>query len=501
MSSEKKDNGHPRASKPGAVSVPADEAARLDERIAEKRASAKKPPSAQLTQLEQDVVTKQRARDSKPGAYPEQLSALEGEVVAKQRAIGGSRNSAFAPGAHAELQSLEDAVTRKTRQSTAASRSQITSLEDAVSSKIRNNGGPQTATPGVRAELSSLEDAVARKTLREAHQQLEAMEADLSAKETVRGGTLGELEAIKNSSKMVDAEVPSMEKKEQYPEQAPKIMDIQVPARDPLMTVDAGVSQQPDVEYGVYGAPGLGLAVAVAVEDEDSDAYIPSAVEYDPDAKPPIYRNRRFRLYAFMAFVVLIVVAVGAAVGVVISKGSSSTVAAGGPTMAPTSYREGLGIRAQLERVVGSDILDDPESPYNKAMQWITYSDPLMLDPTDSTFLQRYLAAYFYYATSVDEPWRSCNPPKEGETDYCSYQKLISVLPSEYQSIDWTRWLSGANECAWAGIFCDDEGQIRAIDLSKYNSGRLVWMTIQRLLTTSTSFQMETLCLVAFPVA
>ena len=60
---------------------------------------------------------------------------------------------------------------------------------------------------------------------------------------------------------------------------------------------DLGVSGGPDLDYE-KNTEGLAVAVPVAGEDDS----IPEAVEYDPDAKPPLYRNRRFRLYSLLAF-------------------------------------------------------------------------------------------------------------------------------------------------------------------------------------------------------
>ena len=41
-----------------------------------------------------------------------------------------------------------------------------------------------------------------------------------------------------------------------------------------------------------------GLAVATAIADDEEPDYVYNAVEYDPDAKPPLHKNRRFRAYA-----------------------------------------------------------------------------------------------------------------------------------------------------------------------------------------------------------
>ena len=144
-----------RATQPGAVAVAADEAERLDQRIAEKRNNSNKSVEKQLNQVEQDVKAKSRAKPAAgaaaPGAYAAaapsgrtDLSALENDVIAKARAAPSSRN---------ELATLENDVRRKTR------------------------AGPRATQPGAHAELSSLESAVAAKS--SPRSQLQGMEADI----------------------------------------------------------------------------------------------------------------------------------------------------------------------------------------------------------------------------------------------------------------------------------------------------------------------------------
>ena len=45
----------------------------------------------------------------------------------------------------------------------------------------------------------------------------------------------------------------------------------------------------------------FGLAVASAVAPDDEPAYVYNAIEFDPDAKPPLHLNRRFRAYTYLA--------------------------------------------------------------------------------------------------------------------------------------------------------------------------------------------------------
>jgi hypothetical protein len=48
-----------------------------------------------------------------------------------------------------------------------------------------------------------------------------------------------------------------------------------------------------------------GLAVAMAVDTTAEDEFIYVAIEYDPDTKPPLYKNRRFRMYSCIALVII----------------------------------------------------------------------------------------------------------------------------------------------------------------------------------------------------
>jgi hypothetical protein len=220
-----------------------------------------------------------------------------------------------------------------------------------------------------------------------------------------------------------------------------------------------------DLEYGVYeNEPNhKGLAIAFAVNDEEEDMYIPSAVEFDPDAKPPTYKNRRFRFYACLAILVVIVGTITASVGATLTQGTDSAPEEDIP------YRATLGIRESIERIVGSEKLDDMNSPYRKALDWVQDKDPLALGPDTANFIQRYLAVYFFYATSIKQPWSGgCNPPINGENDTCIYTRLASLDPVSYTAIPWNRWLSKEFECSWAGIYCDDGGQIRSMEFSTY---------------------------------
>eukprot|EP00985_Skeletonema_marinoi_P035442 scaffold46548_cov219-Skeletonema_marinoi.AAC.4 len=83
------------------------------------------------------------------------------------------------------------------------------------------------------------------------------------------------------------------------------------------MTADVGGG---DEEGQQNGFTEDGLAVAMAVDAGEEDDYVYAAIEYDPDAKPPLHRNRRFRVYTCLA-IVLVAAAVAVTV-IYVTKGA-----------------------------------------------------------------------------------------------------------------------------------------------------------------------------------
>lgn len=551
-----------RSTKPGASSVSADHASRLDQRIEEKinsaggntatgTASANIGSSGAHYPTESQGSGFAAAAASKPGAFrASEAPSGKGSVSASANRNLRSLDDAVAAkvrqntnGARAQPNSFDDAVSAKARQSRPDARAQLSTLEDAITAKVRDGGynsnGTQsspvsntfvgahaqlngleddvavksrrsTGTNRAQAQLSELEDAAVAKTRADAgavkhgaHAQLQNMQDATSAKardEALRQkqGTVGataQLEVLqdamltKNANEAgaqsrlfsLEDEVTTKNRNGALAQidllEDAAISKAGIDPLDPTSKFDADAKgmgmiggkkddlrpEQP--EGGLeFGAVSDGLAVAIEVNDEDSvDEYIPSAVEYDPDAKPPIYKNRRFRLYAVLVSIVLIAIGAGTGVGVVMTKDDYN-----GPTMAPTSIREGLGIRQEVERAVGKEVLENPASPYSKALEWMTFDDPNELEPEAPNFIQRYLLVYLYFATTTDRLWETCNPPKEDEGVLCKFKKLVNIFPEELLFVDSARWLSSAHECNWAGLFCDEEDVLRAMDLSKF---------------------------------
>ena len=212
------------------------------------------------------------------------------------------------------------------------------------------------------------------------------------------------------------------------------------------------------------------LAVAVAIEEEDDDKFLVSAVEYDPDSKPPIYKNRRFRLYNGLLAIVLLVLILGVVLGLVLGGDDETTFVDGekAPTSAPTTFRQSLGIEGEIEIVVGSDKLFDPSTSQYGALQWILHEDPSALEAGDPSLVQRFLLVQFYLETSQQGPWNSCGRAEEGqEPSFCLYREH-NLVTDDTRLIPSIRWLSEQNECQWSGVECDDLNQVTLIDLGKY---------------------------------
>ena len=176
-----------------------------------------------------------------------------------------------------------------------------------------------------------------------------------------------------------------------------------------------------------------GLAVAVAVnEDEEENVFIPSAVQYDPDAKLPIHEKHRFRVYSLLGCALLIIVT-ACSIGTVTVLKKNKYEIDSIPSMAPTCSRCTSEFDEQLVLEVGAEKLKDPTSPEYMAKQWIIHEDEMELDPTEKNFIQRFWMATFYFDTHRLSDWRSCNrqspDPLLNETERCELSRVSNIEP------------------------------------------------------------------------
>jgi len=109
-------------------------------------------------------------------------------------------------------------------------------------------------------------------------------------------------------------------------------------------------------------------------------------------------------------------------------------------------------------------LVEDPESAYALAADWMLYEDPgkedlTLLPRSDRAWLQRYILVYTYFATTSDgeTTWLSCNPDEDGlEESACMFSSARELPNGElvYDPVPSFRWLSGADECLWGGVAC-----------------------------------------------
>jgi Leucine-rich repeat (LRR) protein len=229
-------------------------------------------------------------------------------------------------------------------------------------------------------------------------------------------------------------------------------------AEDSEFTVTAPT---PDLERGIARDNETGLAVAKSVNEEE-EPELATATQYDPAAKSPLYRSRKFKLY-MIALVMLLLIVIATVVAVVKTGDDENPVA---PTAPPTTSLERT-YREQFVSVVG-DAVNVEDSPQDHAAEWIMFEDPLGLSPNAPNLIQRYQMTLFYFLTTNngEKPWRSCNPPHGNETDECLY---IAHEFDDMGNRTATRWLSGKHECNWTGLFCDPFKNIISLQVSNQN--------------------------------
>jgi len=281
----------------------------------------------------------------------------------------------------------------------------------------------------------------------------------------------GEAEFANMSESNMDDTEPLVADDEQ-----PAITLVQVDDEDaipaPIAEFDAAVNAEPEFTED-------GLAVAMAVDMSGEDEYIYSAIEYDPDSKPPLHKNRRFRVYTCLALSV--VIAVVTVVVIYVTKSAKGADIqnqeqlwdgdpSASPTMPPSSNREASGIREQVEAGIlqrGVNFTDmDKSDPRYLALEWILHADELQLDSDDKNLYQRYVLALM--AFSLDSlAWFACgehrrmgNVTENFKESDCMIENSATRQVEEHKV-----WLSSTEECEWYGVICSKDEVVRGVEL------------------------------------
>ena len=211
------------------------------------------------------------------------------------------------------------------------------------------------------------------------------------------------------------------------------------------------------------------LAVATRV-DPSMDEPIYAAIEYDPDSKPPLFHNRRCRVYTALSLLLFTIV-VSLVVVYSTKKGKEDTVQKQiiyvtlAPTPRPTTNREALGINNLIEEKVLQDNARfnsmDENDPRLLALDWILHKDEMQLESFDSNLSQRYVLALIAFQLDY-QVWTSCGG-NYWDTEVTCTVDINGTDPEE----EYRRWLSGTNECDWYGVECLG-GIVREIRLREY---------------------------------
>jgi len=252
-----------------------------------------------------------------------------------------------------------------------------------------------------------------------------------------------------------------------------------------IAVADHGMTLAPEPEYVVRGPGAIAddnLAVAIAITEED-DPDLFHAEEYDPDAKPPIIMNRRFRLYSIAACCMCMMFT-GLIIAVIIFFRGDPLVPSEVPSNPPTALYP-LIQSAEAGNDVSPDLWIDELHPFAGdaiyeantieylTAQWLLYEDPQQLQYYDQNLIQRYRLAYFCMKTTDGgkKPWRSCNKPGPEDNSTCVHLRFNRRLNNtiEYRPEEGIRWLSGEHECDWVGNTCDDNKHTRALSLVGQN--------------------------------
>ena len=214
------------------------------------------------------------------------------------------------------------------------------------------------------------------------------------------------------------------------------------------------------------------IVIAEQVDEEhEKQMFVPEAIEYDTDAKPPISKNRRARAYSMLFCVfVLGIITVGIAAGVSNSRSKGGGNADPMPTLSSQEKRW-EAIDNELKSTFGATTLSS--AAYRQARDWLVYEDPMQLVPEDDNFVQRFTLALLYFQTSGaegEDGWFSCGKsvPELNETEICSFYLLRNTFPHDYDVTIRHRWLSSTHECLWAGLSCNFLNQTSGIRLCEY---------------------------------
>ena len=222
---------------------------------------------------------------------------------------------------------------------------------------------------------------------------------------------------------------------------------------------------------------GNNLVEAMLVDSDEFDkgpSIIASAVDVDQEIRQQKKFKIRIAFGCVLALVAIIVLSVLAATN---AFGGDSGVVI--PELTPEE-RFAL-IKQNITTIVyDKSSLEDPDSPQSLALNWLVKEDTLHKDLVnmDDELLEKvsnrfFLAVFFFSMTGGSATkWKPCHPPETGESNACVHPLLESyAIHGVYHNQNMReaafRWLSGGDECGWAGVSCSDGVHVSRLHLGK----------------------------------
>ncbi|KAL7478333.1 hypothetical protein ACHAW6_004102 [Cyclotella cf. meneghiniana] len=257
---------------------------------------------------------------------------------------------------------------------------------------------------------------------------------------------------------------------------ASHLKNSSIDLKDQSMRDHSSIDIVEDTSPPRQGYSNDGLVVATKVESSEDNEAIYAAIEYDSVSKPPMYNNRRCRLYTSMSLLMITIIV--ALVVVYSTKKRKEEVAQQQviyvtevPTLPPTTDREALGLNNMIEEYVLQSnatfhgmAKDDPRW---LALDWILHKDGMQLGKNDLNLYQRYVLVLL--AFQFDSlAWSLCGGNYiDGDiagNATCTIENENTTDATE----EYVRWLTSTNECKWYGVTCLD-GKVRGLELPENN--------------------------------
>jgi len=424
---------------------------------------SRSPPS----QEETDRIIKQAARGGPPASRPgaEQASALD-DRIARKNAVGRGGGASVASSA---AERSDNSRSRNENAKAAAAGLAVAGGAAAAGAAIASREQDRGAAANARASGGNAP--------RSRNGEIDLLDQRIAAKQSGvpfrsdPNPAVGDDEWRNGKQDKLGLDEKGFEIDERAPQQIASHGAAIVPEVEHGVDDRGMTNGGPSVDYGEFDNE-EGLAVAVAVSPDEDEAFIPAAIEYDPDSKPPLLKNRRFRLYTCAAAILLVVAVAGVVVGVTMNtskKGETELEyvdATPRPTASPTPqptpafYLDAVG--DTIYNLVGDKMYDEG-SPYALAADWIVNYDPMQLGPRDPNIAQRYLLSMLFFEWNGMD-WTECTPtddPNDIDCEATCYDWLFGD-PFDCQK---KRWLSNSHECEWLGVTCPEDKSVRGLEL------------------------------------